>query len=147
MNIRIIVNVLLALAALLAAGYVLAHDPLFIPSLSVPGRGLLFVGPSRALLLLGLLGVAAFSGAVARAWHRGDIPLPPPGTIRPDPDYRGRIMVRFWYLLLPLLVGLIGAMLLSRRSAAPVANNASQASRHARPECAIVRARPCRVRA
>ncbi len=119
MNIRIIANVLLALAALLATGYVLAHDPLFIPSLSAPGRGLLFAGPARDLLLLGLLGMAAFAGAVARAWHRGDIPLPPPGTLRPDPDYRGRIMVRFWYLLLPMLAGLIGAVALARRSSPP----------------------------
>ncbi len=147
MNIRIVANVLLALAALVAAGYVLAHAPTFIPSLSAPGHGRLFAGPARILLLLGLFGLAAFSGAIARAWHRGDIPLPPPGTLRPDPDYRGRIMVRFWYLLLPLLVGLVGALLLSRRSNRPMPHDTAQSSLRAGPGCAIVRARPCRTRA
>jgi hypothetical protein len=147
MNVRIVANALLALAALVAAGYVMARAPTFIPSLSAPGHGRLFAGPARILLLLGLFGLAAFAGAVARAWHRGDIPLPPPGTLRPDPDDRGRLMVRFWYLLLPLLAGLVGALLLSRRSAAPMPHDTAQSSLRASPGCAIVRARPCRTRA
>lgn len=96
MNIRIVANVLLALAALLAAGHVLAHDPLLIASRSAPGHGLLFAGPAHDLLLL---------------------------------------------------AGLIGALLLSRRSAAPTAHEAAQASLRTGPGCTIMRPRPSRTRA
>jgi hypothetical protein len=127
MNARILVNLLLAVASLLAAGYVLVHDPVYVPTRAGSGSGLLFAGPARLLLLAGLLGLAAFAGAVARAWMRGNIPLPPPGAIRPDAVYRGRIMARFWYLLLTAILCLASALLLARRAPDP----ANAGMRHA----------------
>jgi hypothetical protein len=88
---------------------------------------------------LGLLGVAAFAGAIARAWLRGDIPLPPPGTIRPDAVYRGRIMRRFWPALALIVLGIGSALVLSRRTTpgadpahAPAAARTTDAHRRGR---------------
>jgi hypothetical protein len=139
MNPRIMINIVLSVASVLVAAGLLLHGFLFIPSLSAPGRGILFEGAALDLLALGLLGVAAFAGAIARAWLRGDIPLPPPGTIRPDAVYRGRIMRRFWPALAVIVLGIGGALFLSRRTTpgadpahAPAAARTTDAHRRGR---------------
>ncbi|MDZ7778981.1 MAG: hypothetical protein U5R14_03455 [Gemmatimonadota bacterium] len=41
------------------------------------------------------------------------MPLPPADELHPHPEYRGRLLVRYWYLFLPAMVSFLGALWLT----------------------------------
>lgn len=74
--------------------------------------GLLFAGLARYLLAASLLAMAGFAGAVALGWIRGSIAMPPKTSFRFDPTYvdpvyKGELLVRYWYVVLPALICLV----------------------------------------
>jgi len=123
-SLRPVANIVLALLLTAAAVYLLAAGTLFLPARWHPQTGTLFTGSSLYLLAAGLLALAAFAAAVARAWLRGDLPPPPQGSLRPPPDYKGLILVRYGYLVAAALACLIAAWLLARQVPNPALRNA-----------------------
>ncbi|MDN5850251.1 MAG: hypothetical protein L0H63_11570 [Nitrococcus sp.] len=112
MDIRIAINIVIGTTLAGAGLYLLSGDSLFIRSLSNPAVGRLFAGWSFFWLVCGLFASAALLLAVARGLIRGSIPLPPSGTIWPDPIYKGKIIVRYWPLMLLSAGSLLFALLL-----------------------------------
>ncbi|MBB6184491.1 hypothetical protein [Oleiagrimonas soli] len=148
MNIRIVVHIVLSTAAGLGAAALRLHGPLLVRNLSAPDRGLRFAGAAHARLIADLLGFSAFARVVARAWHRGSVPLPPRGTIRPDMAYRVRLMVRFRCLRLPMPSGLFDALLCAQRvSTGDRLGRTSHAACAPHARCAIVRLHSVRIAA
>lgn len=74
---------------------------------------------SLYFLAFGLFSLGAFVAAVARAWITGAMPLPDPARNRPHPDYKGRIIVRYWYFVVPALILVLSAFLLAKHLANP----------------------------
>jgi hypothetical protein len=114
-NVRIVINSIIAIIVFGAGMWLLLQDSFFLKDRWNPGAGTLFSGWPLYLLALGLFLLAAFTGSVARAWLRQDIPLLPPKTIRPHPVYKGHIIFRFWYLVIPALISILMAFLLAER--------------------------------
>jgi hypothetical protein len=71
------------------------------------------------LLAFGLFFLGAFAAAVARSWMIGAIPPPDPRRGRPRPDYKGRIIARYWYLLAPALILVLGAFMVAEHAPNP----------------------------
>ncbi len=111
---RILTN--LALAALLtgAGVWLLRQDHWSLPMKHDPARALLFHGASLRLLAGALLSLAAFALAVAYGRLTGRIPDTDPR----DPTAKGRLLARFWYLILTAFVCLALAFVLAERVAA-----------------------------
>lgn len=99
--------------------YLLTLDSYFLKDKGDPGWGRLFSGWSLISLAVTLFALSVFSAAVAVSWAKGGTPLPPPGTIRPDPSYKGMIILKFWYLLVIAFGALILAFYLSEKVVNP----------------------------
>ena len=123
---RVALNLALAAACVWGGLYLLQQDSCFLRDRWHPATGTLFSGLSLELLALGLFALGAFAAAVALAWVRGTLPRPPPGAIRTHPVYKGRIIVRYWYLVLPAFALVLGAFILADR----VPNPALRPARH-----------------
>jgi len=112
-------NVILA-ALLLAAGvYLLSSGSLFLRDRWNPHVGTFFSGVSLYLLAVAPISLAAFTAAVARGWLRGDIAMPEPDRVRPQPDYKGRLIARYWYFIVLAVASLVAAFLLAAKVPAP----------------------------
>lgn len=113
--IRIGVNI--ALSTLLCAA---SWHVLFVESLVV--RDVLFIGPSRYLLSISLLFMAAFPGLIAGGWITGTLSTPPPSLFRfdptyVDPAYKGKLLVRYWYVVVPALICFVLALVFAPHAA------------------------------
>ena len=129
---RIMMNILLS-GILIAAGlYLLSTD-------SYSLHGMLFIGTSKYLLSAALLFMAGFGGMIAWGWITGSIPKPPASTfwLDPtyvDPGYKGKLIARYWYVVLPVIGCFVLAIALARNAyattpdtnAAPLAFNANR---------------------
>lgn len=109
---RITANITLTVLLLIASLHLL-----FVESFAL--RSMVFTGWGRYLLAVSLLLMAAFAGAVARGWIRGNIPKPPASSFRFDPTYvhpayKGRLLVQYWYIVLPALMCLVLAFVLAK---------------------------------
>jgi len=113
-NARVVINVVLMVALTAAGIYLLTQDTVLLRSRWHPAQGLVFSGWSLYCLAGALFALAGFSGAVARAWCRGDIPQPSAGTVRPHPAYNGGLIVRFWYFIVFALAALTLGFMLAR---------------------------------
>lgn len=112
---RIVTNLVLT-ALLLGVGvYLLSAGSLFLRDRWNSQAGTLFSGVSLYLLASAMFCLAAFSAAVARAWLRGDIAMPECGRARPHPDYKGRLIARYWYFVALAGACLVAAFLLAAR--------------------------------
>ncbi len=40
--------------------------------------------------------------------------MPDSHKIRPDPTYKGELLLRFWYLLLPAVLSLVAAVIMAK---------------------------------
>lgn len=112
---RITTNIMLS-GVLIAAGLYL----LSVESWAI--HGMLFIGPSRYLLAASLVLMAAFSGVVASGWIRGVIAKPPPSPFRFDPTYvdpvyKGELLARYWYVILPAVICFILALVFAATDA------------------------------
>jgi len=129
-TLRPALNILLAAVLVAAAVYLIATGSLFLPARWQPQTGILFTGASLYLLAAGLIALAVFAAAVARAWRRGDLPPPPADTVRPPPDYKGLILARYGYLVAAALACLIAAFVLAQHVPNPALGQAAAASRN-----------------
>ncbi|HNW82563.1 MAG TPA: hypothetical protein PKG52_06680 [bacterium] len=111
-----------AVSSLILAGigvYLLTLESYFIKEKGNPEFGRLFSGWSLISLAVAVFAVSVLSAAVAISWAKRDIPLPPPGTIRPAPSYKGMIILKFWYLIAIAATALILAFYLSEKIVNP----------------------------
>lgn len=111
---RVAMNVILAILLLLAGIYLLSQDSFVLKTRTSQGDGTVFSGISLYLLALGLILIGAFAAMVAYGWVKGTIAMPDPQKIRPDPNYKGELLLRFWYLLLPAVLSLIVAVVMAK---------------------------------
>ena len=114
MNIlRIILNIVLAIMLLSGGAYLLGQDSFFLRDRWNPEVGTLFQGATRYYLACGLVLMGGFAGIVAYSWARGNLPMPARNRVRPHPSYKGTVIVRFWYLVLPAVFLVLLAFLLA----------------------------------
>lgn len=131
-TLRITMNFALS-GVLVAAGlYVLFTE-------SCVMRDMRFIGWSRYLLSASLLSMAGFPAVVASGWIRGSLSRPPPSrfTWHPtyvDPVYKGTLLVRHWYIVMPALTCFGLALALAEK--------APETARHI---AAILPAFPCQL--
>lgn len=102
---RITLNIALSGLLFVASLHLLSVD-------SYALRGMLFTGLARYLLASSLLLAAGFAGAITQGWMRGSIPKPPMSSFRIDPTYvhpayKGEMLVRYWYFVMPALICLV----------------------------------------
>ncbi len=102
-SLRIILNIVLAIVLLSGGVYLLGQDSFFLNDRN-PEEGTLFQGAALYSLASGLFLLGVFAGIVAYSWVKGNLPMPDRNTIRPHPSYMGTLIVRFWYLILPVIV-------------------------------------------
>lgn len=105
---RTLMNILLSGVLIVAALYLLSLDAYAL-------HGRLFVGLSKYLLAAALLLMASFAGMIAWAWNSGSIPKPPSSTFGFDPTYvdpvyKGRLLVRYWYIVVAAVVCFVFAV-------------------------------------
>lgn len=111
---RVAMNVVLAALLLLAGIYLLSQDSFVLKTRTSQGDGTVFSGISLYLLALGIMLIGAFAAVVAYCWVKGIIPMPDSHKIRPDPTYKGELLLRFWYLLLPAVLSLVAAVIMAK---------------------------------
>lgn len=116
---RVLFNGVIALVCFGAGIYLLAQDSFFLHDRWHPETGTLFIGMTLYMLAAGLLLLGAFSAAVGLAWARGSLALPDQHDIPVDPSYQGKILVRFWYLLVPAFVLILVAFAMGQSSTNP----------------------------
>lgn len=107
---RVLVNLVLGLAALAGAGVVFTLDRW------VWGFGndkLVFAGVALDFLAIGLLFIAAFAITVAVAWSSSNIFMPAADDPVPHPAYRIRLLMRYWYWSLPAAIAFAAAFWLA----------------------------------
>ena len=63
---------------------------------------------------------------VARAWMTGVMPLPDPERSRSHPDYKGRIIIRYWYFVVPALILVLSAFMLAVHAPNPALDPTQQ---------------------
>ncbi len=100
-RLRIALNIVLALAAFTGAIYLLGQDSFVLVDRWNHTMGTLFQGLTLYCLAFGLLFLGSFAGVVGYSWAKSILPTPSKDRIRPHPAYKGMVIVRFWYLLLP----------------------------------------------
>ncbi len=113
---RILINIVLTIFCFSSGIYLLGRRSFLLHIPSFPQGGTRFAGAPLYLLAFGLLFLGAFAAAVLLAWLKGTLPMPGPWEIRPHPAYKGRILVRYWYFVLPAFVLLISALLMAKHS-------------------------------
>jgi hypothetical protein len=118
-TIRALLNLAMAAACFSGGFYLLAQGSLFLRDRWHPEVGSLFSGLSLYLLVLGLFSLSAFTATVAVAWIRGTVPMPKPDVVRPDPAYKGLVILRYWYLVVPAVLLVMGAFILAKHVPAP----------------------------
>jgi hypothetical protein len=118
-TIRIILNVTIALLCSVAAFHLLAQGSFFLGDRWRPETGTLFHGAALYLLACGLILLGAFSGAVAYGWASGTLPMPASDAARPNPAYKGAVITRFWYLVVPAIGFVLLAFLLADKTPHP----------------------------
>ena len=112
--IRIFLNGIFTFLCFLGSVYLLERGVFLLRDRWHPETGIYFVGVPLYLLAFGLIFLGLFSLAVMQAWVRGVIPMPKPGTFRPHPAYKGQIIVRYWYFVMPAMMLLISSLLLAK---------------------------------
>lgn len=115
---RILSNLLLACILTGCCLYLLGQESFVFKRRQTPGTGTLFSGLALYLLALSPLGLAGFALSIARAWLKGDVPLPE-STLHPHPTYQGQLMLRFWPWLAVALGSLLLAFVLAEPFIAP----------------------------
>ena len=118
-TIRTLLNVVLAFVCFSGGGYLIERGSFFLRDRWHPEIGTYFSGVPLYFLAFGLFFLGAFALAVALAWMRGTIPMPDKRSIRPHPVYKGKIIVRYWYLVVPALILVIGAFMAAKRMPNP----------------------------
>lgn len=108
-------NLLLAALCFAGAVYLVSAGRFFLLDRWTRGMGTLFSGLSLYMLAGGAFALGAFAGAVALEWMRGTLPMPGAEEVRPHPAYKGRIIVRYWFLVIPAFLLVTGAFLLADR--------------------------------
>lgn len=111
-------NILLACVLAGCSLYLLGQESFVLNSRQTPGTGRLFSGLALYLLALSPLGLAGVALSVARAWLKGDVPLPD-NILHPHPAYKGELMLRFWPWLAVALGSLLLAFVLAEPFIAP----------------------------
>lgn len=112
-------NTVLAVVLLGGGFYLLGEDSFFLADRWNPEVGTLFHGTTLYCLATGLILLGAFAGKVAYDWVKGTLPMPDRNTIRPHPAYKGALLVKFWYLVLPAVVFIMLAFLLADKAPNP----------------------------
>jgi hypothetical protein len=118
-SLRVILSIVLALLLLSGGAYLLGQRSFFLSDRWSPETGTLFHGVTLYLLAFGLIFLGAFAGAVAYCWIRGILPMPDRNAIRPHPAYKGAMIVRFWYLVLPAVLFIVLALFLADKAPNP----------------------------
>jgi len=114
MNIlRVILNIALTIVLLSGGVYLLGQDSFLLSERWNPEVGTLFQGFALYCLAFGPIFLGAFVGVVTYSWIKGTLPMPDPNTIRPHPSYKGAVIVRFWYLVLPAVLFVFLAFILA----------------------------------
>ena len=111
--IRILINAALTVLCAWGGIHLLGQESFFLRDRWHPETGTYFSGVSLYLLAFGLFCFGAFTAAVAQAWVRGIIPMPDQGKIQPHPAYKGQILVRYWYFVIPALGMVLGSFMLA----------------------------------
>lgn len=118
-TIRFTLNFILTFFCFLGGAYLLERGEFFLRDRWHPGMGTYFAGLPLYLLSCGLFFLGVFSAAVAMAWMKGAIAMPDPRKVRPHPVYKGQIILRYWYLVVPAILLVLGAFILSPHVPAP----------------------------
>jgi H+/Cl- antiporter ClcA len=118
-SLRVILNIVLALLLICGGAYLLGQRSFSLSDRWSPGNGTLFHGVTLYLLSSGLILLGVFAGAVAYCWIRGILPMPDRNAIRPHPAYKGAMIVRFWYVVLPAVLFILLALFLADKAPDP----------------------------
>ena len=123
-RVRIAINIALGLALFYGAIYLLQQDSYFLRERwRIPSpMGTLFAGTALYLLAAGLALMGAFAAAIAYGWISGKVAMPDAEDAIVHPAYKGTLLVRYWYLVLPAL----GCILLAFALGDTVANPSHQ---------------------
>lgn len=118
-KLRVILNIVLALLLFSGSAYLLGQHSFFLSNRQNPAIGTLFHGVTLYLLASGLIFLGTFASAVAYCWIRGTLPTPERNTVRPHPAYKGAMIVRFWYLVLPAALFILLALFMADKAPNP----------------------------
>jgi drug/metabolite transporter (DMT)-like permease len=103
-HLRIALSIALALGLFAGGVYLLGQDSFFLDDRWDPSTGTLLQGVTLYCLAFGLMFLGSFAGMVGYSWAKGVLPMPSKDKIRPHPSYKGMVIVRFWYLVLPAII-------------------------------------------
>ncbi|MCW7754304.1 hypothetical protein OOT00_09925 [Desulfobotulus sp. H1] len=123
---RIVLNVMLALAMFFSGLYLLGQDSFFLADRWNPEVGTLLEGAALYCLAVGLFLLGGFAGMVAYGWIKGSLTMPDKDTMRPHPSYKGLVIVRYWYWVLPAVVFIMLAFLQAGKAPNPSLQRTSQ---------------------
>ena len=112
-RLRIALNIALALVMFAGGIYLLGQDSFFLGDSWDHSTGSLFQGVALYCLAFGFMFLGSFAGIVGYSWANGTLPMPSEDRIRPHPAYKGMVITRFWYLLLPAICLIALAFLLA----------------------------------
>ena len=118
-TIRTLLNGVLAFCCFAGGGYLLERGSFFLRDRWHPETGTYFSGVPLYCLAFGLFFLGAFAAAVALAWMRATIPMPDKRSIRPHPVYKGQLIVRYWYFVIPALILVLSAFMAAKRAPDP----------------------------
>jgi hypothetical protein len=127
-SLRLVLNIVLAIMLLAGGAYLLAQESFFLSDRWNPEFGTLFRGTTLYFLAWGLALLGILAGVVAYGWASGKLPMPDPSTIRPHPAFKGTMIVRFWYLVVPALLLVLLAFLLADKVPNPSLQPTSQST-------------------
>lgn len=112
-SIRIALNGTLTVLLIWGGMYLLMQDSFYLRDRWHPEAGTTFSGVSLYLLAGSLFCFGAFAAAVALAWVKGSLLLPTRKELRAQPTYQGQIIIRYWYIIVPAFILLLGSFLLA----------------------------------
>lgn len=115
-RLRIALNIALALVMFAGGIYLLGQNSFFLGDRWDHSTGSLFQGVTLYCLAFGLMFLGSFAGMVGYSWAKGTLPTPSKDRIRPHPAYKGMVIMRFWYLLLPAICLIVLAFLLADKA-------------------------------
>ncbi|MCT0225756.1 hypothetical protein [Synechococcus sp. CS-1328] len=102
-RLRIALNIVLAVGMFVGGIYLLGQDSFLLSDKWNHSLGTLFQGAALNCLAFGLMSLGGFAGIVGYSWVKGTLPMPSKDRIRPCPSYKGMVVMRFWYLLVPAI--------------------------------------------